>query len=65
MVSSIEAPLAFLQKPIETLFSDTIKTAHVTLGLVPEVLDTVDMMTASANECLRVINAAVPKLGNI
>lgn len=46
MSASIEAPLTLLQKPVEILRFDTVVLAHVPLGLVPEVLDPVDVILA-------------------
>ena len=44
MVASIEAPLALLQKPVKMYQLDAIKTSQVTLRLVPETLNPVDMI---------------------
>ncbi len=44
MVTSIEAPFTFLQEPAEIFRFNTVVFTHVTLGLAPEVLDTVDVI---------------------
>ena len=44
MVATIEAPFALLQKPVEVIGFDAIELAQMTLGLVPEVLDTVNVI---------------------
>ena len=50
MLSSIEAPFALFQKPVETVRLDAVVFAHVTLGLVPEVLDPGDMILPFGKE---------------
>ena len=42
----IETPLALLQVEVEVGSGDAVEAAHVTLGLIPEVLDAVDMIAA-------------------
>ena len=44
MVASIEAPFALLEKPIKVLLFDAVEAAHVALGLVPKILDPIDMI---------------------
>ena len=64
MVSSIEAPLALLQKPVETGWLDAIEFAQVTLGLVPEVLDSVDVVFL-VREFHRMVDSLVVKITHI
>lgn len=64
MVASIEAPFALLEKPIKVLLFDDVETAHVTLGLVPEILDSIDVIFLIGKE-LRVIDAAVMEVTHI
>ena len=45
MVTSIETPLTFFQKPVEIVKLDAIEAAHVPLGLVPKVFDAVDVVS--------------------
>jgi hypothetical protein len=40
----VEAPLALLQKEVEVGSWDAAEAAYVTLGLVPEVLNAVDVV---------------------
>jgi hypothetical protein len=40
----IEPPLALLQVEVEVGSRDAVETAHMTLGLIPEILDAVDMV---------------------
>lgn len=61
MISSIEAPLALLQKPVEAGWLNAVKLAHVTLGLVPEVLDSVDVVFR-LRELDRMVDALVVKI---
>ena len=44
VVSSIEAPLALLQKPVKMLRFNTIEPPQMPLGLVPEILNPVDVI---------------------
>ena len=64
MVTSIEAPFALLQKPVEVLLLDAVKTPQVTLGLVPEVLDPVDVIPALREE-FGVVDPHVMKITHI
>ena len=50
MVASMEAPFALLEEPVKVLLLDAIKVAQMALGLVPEVLDTVDMRLIVSKE---------------
>lgn len=50
MVASIEAPFALLQEPVKVLFPDPVKSTQMPLGLVPEVLDTVDVIVPVGEE---------------
>ena len=42
MISSIESPFTLLQKPVKISTFYPVKPAHVTLGLVPEILKPID-----------------------
>ena len=64
MVSSIETPFTFLQKPVEIIRLDTVVLAHVSLGLIPKVLDPIDVVQLVSKE-FRVINPVVIKVGNV
>jgi hypothetical protein len=64
VIASIEAPFAFLQEPVKILLFDAVKLAHLPLGLVPEILDAVDVILF-IGEQLRMIDAHVMKVGNI
>lgn len=64
MVSSIEAPLTLLQKPMKILFLDSVEASQMTFGLVPKILNSIDMILLICEE-LRVVDAKVVKLTNI
>ncbi len=64
MVASIKAPFALLEKPIKVLLFDAVQTAHVMLGLVPEILDSIDVILLIGKE-LRVIDMAVMEVAHI
>ena len=44
MFASVEAPFAFLQKPVKMLQLDAIGSSQVALSLAPEILNPVDMI---------------------
>lgn len=50
MVAAIEAPFALLEKPIKVLLFYAVESAHVTLGLVPKVLDSIDVILLIGEE---------------
>ncbi len=50
MVASVEAPFTLLQEPVEIVRLDAVVLAHVALGLVPKVLDPVDMILLVGKE---------------
>jgi predicted alpha-1,2-mannosidase len=56
----IETPLALLQVEVEMGCRDAVETAHMTLGLVPEVLDAVDVVLL-IGEQFGVVDAEVPE----
>jgi hypothetical protein len=64
MVSSIESPFTLLQKPVKISTFYPVKSAHMTLGLVPEVLDPIDVILLISKQ-LRVVDTYMPKRGNI
>ena len=64
MIASIEAPFTLLQKPVKISTCYPVKPAHVTLGLVPEVLDPIDVILLIGKQ-LRVVDTHMPKRANI
>ena len=64
MVASIEAPFALLEKPIKVLRFDAVESPHVTLGLVPEILNSIDVIFLIGEE-RRVIDSAVMEVAHI
>ena len=64
MVASIEAPFTFLQEPVKIVLFDAVKSAHMALSLVPEVLDAVDVILLVSKQ-FRVVDAHVMKIGHI
>ena len=61
VVASIEAPFTFLQEPIKTLLLDAVKFPHMPLGLVPEILDPVDVVLLVSKQ-FRVVDTLVMKI---
>ena len=64
MISSIQEPFTLLQKPVTISTFYPVKSAHRTLGLVPEVLDPIDVILLIGKQ-LRVVDTHMPKRGNI
>src|ERR1035438_6443231 len=60
----IETPLALLQVEVKVGGGDAVETAHMTLGLIPEVLDAVDVILL-IGEQLGVVDAVVLETGYI
>src|SRR5260370_26733000 len=60
----VKPKLHFFQEQRERPTRDAVVTAEPTLGLVPEVLDAVDVFFP-VGEVLRMVNAHVMKLGDI
>ena len=50
MIASIEAPCTLLQEPVEVLLLDAIEAAQVTILLVPEILNPVDVVLTVGKE---------------
>ena len=44
MVASIEAPFTFFQEPVEIVLFNAIKLSHMSFGLIPEILNTINMI---------------------
>jgi len=49
MITTVEAPLAFLEEKKETFLLDAVEPSEVALGLVREVLDPLMWLSWSAN----------------
>ena len=64
MAFSVETPLALFEEPIERLPRHAVEATQMPLGLVPEVLDAVDMVSGF-NKPLRVIDAMMSELRDI
>ena len=60
----VETPLALLQVEVEVEGGDAFETTHMTLGLIPEVLDAVDVVLL-IGEQLGVVDAVVLEAGYI
>src|SRR6202012_180673 len=64
VIASIEAPLTFLQEPVKIVGFDAVETPHMPFGLVPEILDAIDVVLLVGEE-LRMIDAQMMKVGYI
>ena len=60
----VEAPLALFDEQMKVLSGNSIEWAHVSFGLVPEVLNAVDVIGLISKE-LRVVNAQMTELRDI
>ena len=49
---------------MEVVTRDTVVLAHVALGLVPEILDAVDVMAGGCDERLMVVDPTMPEAGD-
>ncbi len=65
VVAAIEAPLTFLQKPVKVVRCEAIEPTQMPLGLVPEVLDAVNVMPALRHKGLAMVHTPVMKLRDI
>ena len=64
MGAAIEAPLTFFEEPVEVLRFDAVEFAKMPFGLVPEVLDPIDVVVSISEE-LRVVDSHVVKITDI
>ena len=64
MITSIESPFTLLQQPVKISALYPVKSAHMTLGLVSEVLDPIDVILLIGKQ-LRVVDTYMPKPGII
>ena len=60
----IEAPFALFEIEVKVLARDAIETAQIALGLVPEVLDPVDVIDFICEQ-FRMVYPHVVELGNV
>jgi hypothetical protein len=58
----IEVPFAFFEEQREFIFGNAVKAAHMPLGLVPKILDAIDVGCFSFSEGLRMIDAVMMEL---
>lgn len=64
MVSGIEPPFTLLKEQEEAIFGDAVEPSHVALGLVPEVLNPIDVVL-SVSKTLRVVYADMVKIRDV
>ena len=64
MVTSIEPPLTFLEEQKKAILWDTVEPSHVPFGLVPEVLDPIDVILP-VSKALRVIDSNMVEVRDI
>ena len=64
MVASIEAPFTFLQKPVKILLLDTVKFSHMTLCLIPKILNPINVVLFVCKK-FTMIDASMVKVTNI
>lgn len=60
MVTAVEAPFLYFQKPIKIVLFYTVKLPHLSLGLVPKILDTINVIFTMSKQ-RRGIDALMPK----
>ncbi len=64
MVASIEAPFALLEEPVKAFFFDAIESTQMTLGLIPEVFNAINVV-ALVGEELGVVDPHVAEVANV
>ena len=64
MIVSIEAPFALLQKPVQVIGFDAIELTHMAFGLVPEILNAIDVVFFISKES-GVVDSHVVKIAYI
>lgn len=60
MIASIEAPFALLEKQMKILRLNAVETAHMPLGLIPKILDSIDVI-GSLGEKLAMVYTTMMK----
>lgn len=65
MVAAIEAPLTLLQKPVKIIRRQAVEATQMSRGLVPKVLNAIDLMPSLRDEDLTVVHAPMVKLRDI
>jgi predicted outer membrane lipoprotein len=61
---SVESPLAFLEEEGKVGGLDAVEAAHVTLGLVPEILNSIDVVFLLA-EAFAVVDALMLEVRDV
>jgi len=64
MVGSIEGPFALLEEPVEVFLFDAIESSQMTLGLIQEVFNAVNVISLVGEE-LGVVDAHVMKVAHL
>ncbi|MGZ8374204.1 MAG: hypothetical protein ACXW4A_04710 [Nitrospira sp.] len=64
MAAPVEPPAALFQKARNTVLVIAIEAAQIPLGLTPQVLNSVDMMTLFADEHVAVVWLIQPTSGS-
>ena len=64
-VFRVEAKFSFLEKERKVGFRNAVVTAERALGLVPEVLDSIDVIVAIENVGVRVVDPVVMEPGDV
>ena len=64
VVASVEGPFALLEKPVEAFLFDAIEMSQVTLGLIPEVFNAINVI-APVGEELGVVDAHVMEVAHV
>lgn len=63
MVTATEASFTRLQKPAKILFFDAVESTQMTLRLIPEILDSTDMILLIGKQ-FRVVDSQVMKFAD-
>jgi len=64
MALSVKAPFTLLEKPVKTIWFDAIKAAQVAFGLVPKILNAIDVIVLIGKQ-FRVVYAKMVKVAYV
>jgi len=64
MVAAIEAPFAFLEEQKKAVLRDAVKSPQMAFGLVPKVLNSIDM-ALPGNKMIGMVNPNMAKTRHI
>ena len=61
VVTSVETPFTLFEEPVKIVLFDAVELAQMSLGLIPKILDAVDMILPPGKQ-LGMVDATMIKL---